>query len=262
MFTRDLAKEFPASIAYNVLLDSVRHLAGEKLTFALLDETCWRLAGNLVTLKRNMPAYPWTRQPIKEWVPAQIIRARRRKSGIGKPGWAFQYKIMAGTSTGLLTEKFWSDKFCRFMSSSFGFAKRRPSDRSATIPRYQFQHPTEFVTLRAALLIDPKLCGAEPGFEKIKFTPSLLEFNREQLRYRDRLPMERDTTDYSCPRRISYEKPCYLCPYGFVDCRVGTHRLTYTFEYCTFCSRDKQPFDADVSTEMCVVCYERRAIKR
>lgn len=45
-------------------------------------------------------------------------------------------------------------------------------------------------------------------------------------------------------------------------CRAGTHREEYKFDYCLGCARATAPNDAELSDEMCVDCYNRRATKR
>ena len=72
IFVDDVAEKLPKSIARDILYESLRHLAGEKLTKELLDETCWRLAGNIPRLTRHRPVTPWNNQHVEEWVPVQV----------------------------------------------------------------------------------------------------------------------------------------------------------------------------------------------
>lgn len=257
IFVGDLAELLPKTINRDIVYQSVEDLAGTKLTNDVLRQVCWRLAGNLQKLSKGIAVPTWTRQPFPEWVPAQIVSAKRRLMG-KNIGYLYTLQILAGLSAGLKTQKFWSDKQVRFMAGDFGFARRRPGERSRMLPRNQFQHPLEFVTLRLTILIDPKLSTPnEPGFEKTKIGGASLDWNREQLKYRDRFDPE-----YACPHGFSPAVPCFRCPHGTVTCRAAVHPTDYEFDYCEACGRDRAPFDFTVNNEVCVECYDRRVISR
>jgi len=258
IFVNDLYELLPKTINYDTVYASVEDLAGTKLTSDVLRQVCWRLAGNLGRMAEQTPVPTWTRQPFPEWVPAQIASAKRRLSGKGDLGYVYTIQVLAGLSAGLKTTKFWTDKQVRYMAGDFGFARRRPSERSTQLPRNQFQSPMELVTLRLTLLIDPKLCTpAEPGFEKTKISSANLDWNREQMKYRDRYD-----PGYQCPQGVTHQVPCCRCPFGISTCRAAVHPTDYEFDYCEQCGRDRAPYDTSVSKEMCVECYERKILQR
>lgn len=258
IFVGDLHELLPKTINYDTVYASLEDMAGTRLTADVLRQVCWRIAGNLQKLSKGIPVPTWTRQPFPEWVPAQIISAKRRRSGKGEVGHVFTFQMLAGLSASTKGTKFWTDKLCRFMAGDFGFSRRRPSDRSTKLPRYQFQHPLEFVTLRMMVLIEPKLCSTtEPGFEKTKVAGANLTWNREQMKYRDRFD-----TGYQCPHGMTHAVPCYRCPFGTSSCRAAVHPVDYEFDYCEKCGRDRAPYDMTVSKDMCVECYDRRALVR
>ena len=257
IFVDDVAGMLPKSVNKDRVHDSLRHLAGEKLTKKVLDISCWRLAGNISNLKGKEPVGPWTCQPKEEWVPAQIMAACRRRGGKGKLGWYYTFQILAGRSCTMRIQQFWSQRFCGYMARHLGFQMYPPSDRSTRPAERLYRHATEFVTLRLALYIEPKLSRTEPGFKATDVTPQLLEWNREQLKYRDRVQK-----GYTCPRGYSAAVKCFQCAAGYSTCRAGTHRADYQVEYCTFCMTDNAPYDPDISTEMCINCYDARAIRR
>jgi len=257
IFVEEVLRWLPKSVSKDCLFESLRHLAGEKLTRELLDETCWRIAGNLDRLKGRMAVFPWSHQPEEEWVPVQILSARRRRGGRGKPGWQFTFHILAGLSCTLKIQKFWSTRFCNFLARDMGFNTRYPSDRSSRVPEYMYLHPTEFINMRLLVLIDPKQSKTEPVFAQTGITPQLLEWNREQMRYRDRI-----RPGYVCPRNYPVNVKCYRCPAGYKSCRAGTHKEDYLIDHCEYCGFDDAAYDPDVSTEMCLNCYNHRALKR
>ena len=80
--------------------ESLRYLAGFKLTMKRLDDACWRLAGNVDRLGRFRAALPWHTQPWAEWVPAQIIHVTFQKGGRRgvELGHELTFQIMAGAS--------------------------------------------------------------------------------------------------------------------------------------------------------------------
>ncbi len=253
----DVADKMPKSIPRSILYESLRHLAGEKLTVELMDETCWRLAGNIPRLLAKRAVTPWNAQPVEEWVPVQVKALRRRRGGKGQPGWQISFQVLAGMSCPMVIQKFWSQRFCGYMAKPLGFRRKLPSEKSGKLPEFLYRHPTEFMTLRLSVLIEPKLSKTEPDFEKTDVPQSLLDWNREQLKHRDRVQH-----GYTCPWKFTRVVKCFQCAAGYLSCRAGTHRLDFTQDYCSYCGNDNMAFDADLSEEMCVNCYETRAMKR
>lgn len=255
-FVDDVASCLLKKTPRECVFKSLAHLAGEKLTKEVLDDTCWRLAGNLQRLKTRA-VVPWHKQRHKEWVPVQFVNAAKKRGGRKKTGWMFTFQVLAGTPCPLTIQQFWTDRFCGRMSHSLGF-QWMPSHKSGQQPRGVYQHPTEYVTLRMAVHIEPELCtGAGPDFKKIELPDSLHRWNREQLKYRDRLE-----EGYECPNKYPDSLPCYRCPIGYVECRAGTHRSTFTYRYCPDCKGDDAAFDPDSSDVKCLSCFEREVMRR
>lgn len=242
----------PKSIQREIIHDSVRHLAGERLTKEKLSEICWRLTGNQPRLSRRRAVPPWTRQPFLEWVPAQIIAARRERNRKNDLGYMFQFQVLAGLCCPWTIYKWWSLRTCHYLSRNFGF-ERPKSDRAKRAAVSVFHAPEEFVTLRLRLLIDPELCGEEPGFREVDFPPSLADWNREQHHHRARVE-----PGYECPKGYPQAQPCYLCPIGWKECRAATHRSTYLVGPCDTCSEPEAPFDPDDPADECVNCVRAR----
>jgi hypothetical protein len=259
-FVSTISDNLPKEVERDVIYDSVRHMAGTLLTREALDMVSWRLAGNQQRLLAGKAVGPWTRQPLKEWVPSQIVSAQRKRNDKGDPGHLFKFRLLAGYPCGLIVIKFWSDRFARFVATNtLGFARRGPSDKSDRPARNLYHHPLELVTLRLLVLIDPVLCKHEPGFERIDCGSGLLTYNREQMAYRDRLDEA-----HACKFGYSRECLCHLCPRGYDDvewCRVACHRLQYEFAPCPVCGNASAPFDYDLAGNMCVECFNFEALK-
>jgi hypothetical protein len=254
------AECLPSTVSRSTLFDALRYLAGVKLTPPLIDEVSWRLAGNLPRLKeKSVPIGPWTRQAYKEWVPAEIREADHRRDERDRPGWMMSFRILAGTSCPMLIQQHWSKKFCAYAAKHIGFTLRTPSPRSAgnDFIHGKFMHPSELVSMRLLLLIDPDLCTTEPDFKEISITPSLLKWNKTQIKFRDRVDAK-----HRCPKKYPASSYCYRCPVGSDQCRAATHPRTYTFDYCAGCESSKVPFDTAVSEDKCVFCLEKQAMER
>lgn len=259
LFLDDVFKMMPKSVQkYGDNVEgSVEGVAGQVMTDQVLDVTVWRIAGNLSRLSRKedgvVPA--WTGQRRAEWVPAQVLSASRCRNGTGKVGYAFTFLVMAGTPAGLRMTKFWSDQFCRFAARSFGFNTRPPPRHGDKPARGQFRHPTELVGMRLTAFVEPRLSTpSSPGFEKMRFGAADLTWNREQLKYRDRL-----LPAYACPHKVPDAVPCFRCPHGAKSCRAGTHPADYVIKACATCKREKAPFEAG-GDDRCVECKNRKAM--
>lgn len=244
----------PDGIAYQTLEDSLMHLAGTHITERVLDATCWRIAGNVKRLKQRKAVPPWHVQRVPEWVPVQITACKRERTSKGKIGARFQFRVLAGTPAGLLMEKFWSLKFCRYISLDCGFSKYRKSRRTIKFP---YTAPEQLVGLRLFARVMPKLSDKEPGFDGIGFTGTTTAHNKLTLgcRFR-RLP------DFRCQLELTHEElPCHHCPVGFLKCRAATHRQNWVKKECPECGDEEAYFDPEKKAEKCVDCTVKSAYK-
>jgi len=254
-FAGDVHALLPGKPDYEVVKESLWLLAGQQITNENLDNTCWRLAGNLNRLRRKITVLPWTRQEVCEWVPVQVFSTIVKRNKYDKLGVNIRLRILAGSPCPMLMTVFWSRPFCRFLSNMFGFAKFAPSETSERLPRNIYTDPCELVTLRFQVLIDPKKCTAlEPGFERIRCPSALLQYNKRQLKFRDRLD-----PGFECRFGQPQSLPCRKCNHGFVSCPGGCHKLDYIIGNCIGCGRDNVWFDPEQSTLLCVDCIYREA---
>jgi hypothetical protein len=238
----------PSTVLRETVYDSVQELAGEKLTARKLWETSYRLAANLPRLRKNTPVPMWTMQRDIEWVPAQVVRAKRSRSRgrAAKPGFNFTFQILAGTACPMTTNKFWTDGFCwKLVREEVGFSKRTRPPKSGTPVERMFSHPKELVGLRMMILLHPEE------------STSLLKFNHELMDKRDRLK-----PGYECPAGFGPDVRCFQCYAGFKTCPAATHRLDYQFDYCHACGQGDRPFDYENSRDMCLFCFEKRQMER
>jgi len=246
------AEMLPKSISYRVLEDTLRSLANVYIDDRNLDNTCWRVAGNVKRLTRQKAVPPWHIQKVQEWVPVQITACSREKTSRGSLGAKFQFRILAGTSAGLLTDKFWTLKFCRFISVSLGFSKYNPRHQEAM----PYTVPEHLVGLRLYVCVDPALSDKTPVFSNIGFPCSSVRFNKVTLGCRFRLQ-----SGFQClMQKRPEELPCHLCPIGFTKCRAATHRQDWVTGDCSECGQTKY-FDPERKVDRCVDCNVRAAYK-
>lgn len=250
-------EELPGEIHYASLYESIRPLADTTPTAKTLTDLAHRLAGNVHNLKAHRAALPWSVQRHWEWVPMVVVSARRAKNSAGtKFGATLTFKIVAGTACTMMTQKFWSNKQCAYMAHHFGFSKP-PRPNAHTPPKFPYISPEQYTTLRVYGLLDPHKSSGEigPVFDKIRFPPSVLAFNREQLKYRARIK------GYECPNNYPLTVLCHQCPVGYEDCRAGCHAKTYVTRDCALCTH-AAPFDPDQQSPFCVNCTTKAIYKK
>ena len=244
----------PGQIDYDVLEDSLRHVAGTEIDARLLDDFCWRMAGNTRRLKQFRPVPPWHVQKLPEWVPVQIVSARRARNDRNDMGALMGFKVLAGTPCPRVVHKWWSLKMARYVSTDLGFTRQRGKEPS----RFPYSYPEQLVSLRHYVLIDPDECDKEPGFSQLAYSESMKEWNRDTVVARFRAD-----ADFHCQMGKSAEElPCDRCPIGFEKCRAGTHRHDWVQKECTHCEKKDAWFDPEIVGNKCVECFVRDVYKR
>lgn len=255
-FIEAIGRQLPGTIKTEVLLDSLLHLAGKKLTPAVLQQVAWQLAGNLPRLRAWHAVPPWNRQPVPEYVPLQIVTAKVAQLK-QRPAAEFELLVLAGTPAGLTITKLWSQRFCAAISQRLGFSKPWGSHR--------FHHVLELVNLRFYGLLTPELCGLRPDFAEIWYTAdnrhvypsSVLTHNRSFIRLRGR-----DPKHFVCPRNYPRTQPCHLCPIGQDECLAAVHDATYVQKRCGQCRRMSWFDPAHPRRTICVNCHNTNQLKR
>lgn len=222
---------------------SLLQLTGQPITRARLEETAWRLAGNVPLLRAGVPVSPWSRQPHPEWVPLQIVDSRLWVTKRGRRGGMFQFRVMAGTPCPLLIDKFWTREFCGLASRRMGFTKLRG--------KYPFQHIAQLVGMRLVVRLSPERSREQPDFDELaEAKGAILSHNRRLLKARS--PLHR-----RCPHDYPTSQACHLCPMGMDRCDLATHRATYVFRYCRACQKDAW-LDPATAEPICIDCQYKR----
>jgi hypothetical protein len=262
-FVSAVANLLPPSISYEVVERSILHLAGVEITNEVLDEMCWRLAGNLDRLRHGMAVPPWSRQPDKEWVPMQIasvvktvLTSRSKTTGadVRRRGAWFQYMILGGSSAGRVIQKQHTYEFCHYIKEVMGFSKYDRKRYTRVITNtitYPFADVTELCRLRLFGLIDPAKCKDGPDFSEIANSTSFVQWNREIFRKRQRLK-------FACPMDYPLDAvPCFRCEIGADRCKAACHPTTYVRKPCDICKKEGW-FDPSGTFTSCVDCLAER----
>ena len=253
----------PSGISEYQVTESLRNLAGVKLTRKLIADTCWRLCGNIERLRQHQNVPPWSKQKYSEWVPAQITRVRLQRGGKGQSqlGSELTFRILAGTSCPLMVIQWWSPKRLAYVATKkdengngFGFARQRYGKPCA----HPYDHASQFTTLRCWLFVESEHCTPEgPGFREIGHSSGTTNWNMEQQRHR-----ARQTAKYVCPSGFGSEVRCHLCPIGLDRCRAAVHSKTYAMKKCMECGREGWHDPADRVHDICIECVRRKILHR
>jgi hypothetical protein len=245
-FVEDVWRALPSGANLSAVFESLRGAAGRELTLPLVEDTMWRLAGNLDLLKAGRAVCPWTAQRTEEWMPVQAVRAVPCLNRKKQPGYMFTFRVLAGTACPLLIHKHWTRPACAVAAKHVGHTKRNG--------KYPYKHPQQLVGLRMYCLVTPKLSQqGHPGFFKTECPPSCVRYNREILTTR------LGERPGSCPQGYMHE--CHKCTVGYIDCVGGTHRENYVKSFCSHCGQ-LSVFDPENVSDKCVPCSERVQLRR
>jgi len=226
----------PVSCSSSAIFDSVRLLAGTQLTYRVIKEFSWRMAGNVDRLNVGITVLPWTQQTEDEIVPVlieNIQHARRRQDF----GFTLSCRVLAGTPCPMLFTQFFSANSCRAIARVIGFSN------NSSGPHQYSGLGLHFHNLMFFAHIDAAESRSQPVFHKVSVSSGMLRQNKLLLDVRCR--------NKPCPQNFSH--PCANCHVGYTDCRYGVHRTTYVARYCRNCDSESY-FDPEHPNIVCMKC--------
>jgi hypothetical protein len=231
---KDIMAEMPATVAETAVYDSVRVLAGTKLTQSAAADLAWRLAGNVDKLIDGQPVLKWTRQLDDEIVPVVIesVRPFKRKT---TPGFIFSCRALAGSPCPMVFTQFFSRSSCSAISRTLGF--------SAPWGAYPYSTAAHFVNLLFFAHIEAARSREFPSFVTVSASSSMLKVNRKLIEVRCRAK--------PCPDQ--FEHGCAFCWLGYDQCEFATHPRTYETRDCSACNAEGF-FDPVDNGDVCVRC--------
>lgn len=216
-----------------------------RLTAEKWKKIAWVLAANVQQLQAGKTVSLWTAQLYDEWVVAQCMEAVECRTSYGKVGAEFTFRILTGSAAAVTVKKFWSRRFCQFLSRKVGFTY----DNKA-LP---FRRLTELVGLRLMFLLESAKSLESVYFDKVDVTSGLLTYNRRLLKARNRIKFE-------CPHK--YRHPCVLCPIGYDRCSLAVHSSTYVRRVCEGCKQEGWFEPTSSVSDGCVECQRKERFKR
>ena len=231
---RDVLAELPDSVSQPAVFDSIRALAGIKITKHIAADLAWRLAGNIERLKDGQPVLPWTRQLEDELVPVNVehVRPYKRKN---TPGYMFDCRALAGSPCPMSFMQFFSNNSCRAIAQTLGF--------SAPWGAYPYTTAMHFVNLLFFAHVEAAKSRELPFFAKVSVSSSMFKENRARIEVRTRAR--------PCPDQ--YEHSCVHCWLGYDQCEFATHPRTYVTRPCDACRSDGF-FDPNDRGVLCMRC--------
>ncbi len=225
-----------------VVEDSLRCMLGRTLNMPECLALAWRIAANVNRLKTGRSVLPWTRQSVEEWVPVEVVGTRyhiqvRNGEKHGRPGRAFKFQILAGSSAGMLVSQFWPNSRTDVAAYHIGFKRRPP---------YIKLDSSELMSFRFLALIDPRLSDRGPSFFHTLCPPGMISYNQQLIRMRRRV-------NFACPN--DYDHQCSECPVGVDQCESAVHPETFEARECPSCGRLAW-FDPDKNyiNDFCISC--------
>lgn len=249
-FVRDVHRQLPPRISYDVVYDSCQYLLEQELTDTRLKQLFWRLAGNIRRLRSGHAALPWAGQAVREWVPVQVVAGEYGVTSRGKRGATLTMRVLAGQACPEPLTVFWTTAYCRMFAPRLGFSKWASE-------AYPLRDAMELVNLRYFVEV---LDGTvELAFEHVAVPPSCRDWNRQWIKMRARAPGV-----FVCPQGYEEDVFCYQCPVGKEGCSAAVHPHTYVHEDCPCCGRVRFTDPADKA--MCVDCrnylltHEKKAL--
>jgi hypothetical protein len=231
---KDILDVLPASVSEGAVFESIRILAGTKLTRKHAGELAWRLAGNIDKLQDGVPVFPWTQQLSDERVPVllEAMQPMRKKN---VPGYLFHCRAVAGSSCPMVFTQFISLSSCRGIAETLGFSKPWGP--------YPYRTPVNFVNLLFYAHVEVAKSKTQPGFSKVSASSSMLRENREKIEVRCRTK--------PCPQQFTH--PCAFCWVGYDNCEFAVHPITYVVRECPTCNASGwfNPGEASLTCQQC-----------
>lgn len=252
----------PANILRNTVVNSNKSLVAKTLTVSLLQDTCWRMAGNIESLLYQKAVPVWMSQAQPEWVAASIIRTRLVKIR-NQAATCFTFRILSGTPTTLTLTQTWSNKKSHYLAKfrdeqnhGFGFGTSRTNSRGEQTGRLLFVDTRQFFGLQCLLLIDPELSKDSPVASEVGHTGATMGHNQRLLKGRDRLESD-------CIKKLPGNPECFCCPIGVDKCIYGTHPQTYTVAVCSLCGQKGFVDSADIEYKgLCIQCARKERLSK
>ena len=226
-------------IRSDVLLETLRPVAGIEFHADMAWSIAWRLAGNVERLRRGLVPGPWTVQREREATVWQVLRAEPRLNYRHQPSHEFTLVSLIGTMCGMEVQVTLTHAAAKYIAVRSGFSKR-----IRETSRFPFSNPLQLVGLRLLGDVVPgdRRCPAPAEYRE---AASISKWNRDNV-----LTVRMRHTP--CPR--GFRHPCHLCAVGYRQCKHAVHPETYYVASCAGCGQNEALFDPAQRSAKCVEC--------
>jgi len=137
----------------------------------------------------------------------------------------------------MLITKFWTRKFCNYLSQTLGFSKPWGN--------FPFKRQAELVGMRMYGLLEREKCSRELFFDNLRGSSGTSKYNRDLMKQRKRM-------GFKCPQ--DYKHECWKCHVGYDKCPVATHPRTYVKEECGVCEQVLFHDPRNLEMQTCIKC--------
>lgn len=230
----DILLCLPDTVSRSALFESIRVLAGTRLSRPEAKTLAWRLAGNIDKLVDGIPVLPWTQQIEDEIVPVCVehIRPMHKRK---RAGFLFSCRAIAGSSCPMLFTEFVSSQSCAAISRTLGF--------SAPFGPYPYSSAMQFVNLLFNAHVEASRSHSMPSFMTVTASSGMVRANREKIEVRCRVK--------PCPE--GFDHSCTSCWVGYDQCEFAVHPISYEVRLCPSCQAEGY-FDPADSRLECMRC--------
>lgn len=249
---RQVLRVMPQDLSSQKVQDSIAHLFGRPLTNQIANETAWRLAGNVETLRNGEVVTAAVATTKEGWCSLQVLSCRpflrnpRSRSNRVR-GCIYTCLILTGHAAGIVVEKFFSLAHIRYLATQMGF--------TPPFKNYPFKDEREFFGFRfGGLFLTSLASEGKPGFNETCVAPSMLTWNKRLLKNRQR-------EGHDCPLGEPAERtPCFRCWKGASSCVAAVHSKDFEQDTCEFCRKESlfDPESSGYTLGMCIECQRHQ----
>jgi hypothetical protein len=253
-FTKKILNALSKDLAIDCVQPSIAHLHGRPITQAVVNETAWRLAGNVDALRAGEVVTQDVATRRQGWCALQVVSVKPilmnpKSKDKKKRGSLLSLFVMSGHAAGCRIDKFFSLSHLKYLSKEIGF--------TAPFKEYPYRDEREFFGLRfGGLFLSSLVRDNKPGFSEVCSTATMNGWNKDMFKRRKR-------EGFACALEMNYEQlPCFRCFMGAESCSAAVHQKDFEQDVCAFCGLESM-FDPDspgYALDMCVNCERHQDI--
>lgn len=253
-FTKKVLTALPRDLSIENIQASIAHLHGRPITQTVVNETAWRLAGNVEALRAGEVVTQDVAIRRQGWCALQVVAVKPilmnpKSKDKRKRGSLLNIFVMSGHAAGCRIEKFFSLSHLKYLAKEVGF--------TPPFKNYPYRDEREFFGLRfGGLFLTSLVKDNKPGFSEVCSTPTMISWNKDMFKRRKR-------EGFACSLEMHHEQlPCFRCFMGAESCSAAVHQKDFEKDVCPFCGLESMfdPESPGYSLDMCVNCERHQDI--